>query len=855
MSDKNDFKNRNLKNRNSDLSSIVYGKIPPQAIELEQAVLGAIMIDKDAMQDIATILTHESFYDSRNSLIYKAIHKLYSHDINIDLLTVTEELRKMGELENAGGPFYITNLTSRVGSAAHIEEHARIVEQKNIQRKIIRIGTLAVHDAYEDTDDVFELMERLEQDFAEINSTLVSNEIYHVSEVGKQIKKEFADRAARNTSPGIPIGYKEIDEDLGEMQKGDLVIWAGRASMGKCLGAGTKILLFDGTLKEVEKIKVDELLMGPDSKPRRVLSTCSGTDKMYLIKQSKGIDYRVNESHILSLKSRKQKNVRKTVNGRRVFIKSEPINEDAVVNISIADYQKKSKKWKREHKGYKVGVDFCEQPLTIDPYFLGLWLGDGTSSTTAITAIEKEIVDYLKDFAKEINLKIRSEVRSPTSITHYITSCEKNKNSNHLKKWMQSIHLLNNKHIPKSYLINSRENRLKLLAGIIDTDGHLSCGCYEIVQKNKKLAEQIKFIADTLGFRTSIKPKRAVLSSRNYETNVYKVIISGRIWEIPVKIKRKKFKEHKLKRNPSISSIKVEYDKIDTYFGFELDGDGLFLLEDMTVTHNTAMMVCAAINQASQGITVGIISMEMTRAQLFNRFICHQTGIPVKRLNRNNIYADELEKMDKAERYINSLPIYIEDSSNPSISQFKTRCMRMKRKYGVDIIYGDHLGKMTIPKETNDYIITSTAVKTCKAVAKSLDIPVVMLSQLSRKTEQMKDMKPMLSHLRDSGKIEEEADVVALFYRPEYYDRQGIKGFDKIFVHGRQVSSKGFCEANFVKNRNGEVKPIHLTFISESMKFLDYDETYYKRDEEKQRINANKNKSEGTNLFEDEEPF
>ena len=159
----NNFKNIDRKRQQADLSSIVYGKVPPQAIDLEEAVLGAFMIDRDAVTNAIEILRPESFYDDRHRIIFTAIRRLFEKTQPIDLLTVTEELRKMGQLEEAGGPFYVTTLTNRVASAAHIEHHARIVTQKFIQRELIRISTEIVHDSFEDTTDVFELLDKAEQ--------------------------------------------------------------------------------------------------------------------------------------------------------------------------------------------------------------------------------------------------------------------------------------------------------------------------------------------------------------------------------------------------------------------------------------------------------------------------------------------------------------------------------------------------------------------------------------------------------------------------------------------------------------------------------------------------------------------
>src|SRR5690606_10490661 len=142
----------------SDLNRMVYGKIQHQALELEEAVLGAVMLDRDAMPDIIDLLRPESFYLEAHQIIYEAMQLLFNQAKTIDLLTMHEELLKMGKLEEIGGPAYLAQLTERVASAANIEYHARIIAQKHIKRELINVSTKTITNAFDDTIDVFELL-------------------------------------------------------------------------------------------------------------------------------------------------------------------------------------------------------------------------------------------------------------------------------------------------------------------------------------------------------------------------------------------------------------------------------------------------------------------------------------------------------------------------------------------------------------------------------------------------------------------------------------------------------------------------------------------------------------------------
>src|SRR5690242_6574418 len=164
-------KDRSIRRKNIDISSMVYGKIPPQARELEEAVLGAIMLEKSAFDTVIEILKEECFYVEAHQRIFSAMTKLSAKSMPVDILTVVEELRLAEELEMVGGPFYVTKLTNAVVSSANIEAHARIVLQKFIQRELIRISGEIISDAYEDSTDVFTLLDAAESKLFEVTNT------------------------------------------------------------------------------------------------------------------------------------------------------------------------------------------------------------------------------------------------------------------------------------------------------------------------------------------------------------------------------------------------------------------------------------------------------------------------------------------------------------------------------------------------------------------------------------------------------------------------------------------------------------------------------------------------------------
>jgi len=229
-------KNTRKRTRATGVNEIVFehGKIPPQALDLEAAVLGAMMLENDRLAEVIEVLKPEVFYKESHQIIFSAIQRLFGQNEPVDILTVTEELRKCGELDIAGGPYFITMLTNRVASAANIEFHSRIILQKFIQRELIRVSSDIIKDAYEDTTDVFDLLDKAETGLFSISESSIGKSYMDMQSIIKEAIKEIA--AGRNQEGklrGVGSGFTELDRITSGWQKSDLVIIASRPGMGK----------------------------------------------------------------------------------------------------------------------------------------------------------------------------------------------------------------------------------------------------------------------------------------------------------------------------------------------------------------------------------------------------------------------------------------------------------------------------------------------------------------------------------------------------------------------------------------------------------------------------------------------
>ena len=226
---KKEYKSNSVDNLGSTI-----GKIPPQALELEEAVLGAIMIDKDATNNVLEILKPECFYSENNKKIFEAIIELFKNMQPIDILTVKEELVRRKKLDEIGGALYLTKLTSRVASAAHAEFHARIIAQKYIQRELIRIATEIERKAFDDEEDVDDLLDFSQNQLFSLSDGTVKRETQAIEDVLKTAIEQIKIAGERPDGlSGVPSGYSDIDRITSGWQRSDLIIIAARPSMGK----------------------------------------------------------------------------------------------------------------------------------------------------------------------------------------------------------------------------------------------------------------------------------------------------------------------------------------------------------------------------------------------------------------------------------------------------------------------------------------------------------------------------------------------------------------------------------------------------------------------------------------------
>lgn len=361
----------------TEQNALDYGKLPPQARELEEAVLGAIMIEETGINEVVEILKDDTFYIDAHQRIWRAIRMLYGNQAPIDLLTVTEQLRKNNDLDAAGGPFYIAQLTNKIGSAANVEYHARILAEKHIQRQLISSSTEIIKDAYEDSTDVFELLDKAEKNLFSIAENNLKRNSEDISKLVMTELKELDIRMKNSQDHlnGVPSGFIDLDRLTGGWQKSDLIIVAARPAMGKT--AFTLALARNAAVDHKRPVALFSLEMSNAQLVQRLISmeTHIRADRIRKGTLSE------QEYHILTSKIDHLKNA-------SIFIDDTPA-------INVFELRSKCRRLKQQHDIQMVIIDYLQ-------LMSGSTEGKGGNREQEISQISRS----LKGLAKELDIPI-----------------------------------------------------------------------------------------------------------------------------------------------------------------------------------------------------------------------------------------------------------------------------------------------------------------------------------------------------------------------------------------------------------------------------------------------------------------
>lgn len=366
-------KNRKARFAATDVG--VAGRVPPQDVQLEIAVLGAVMLDNNAIEGVIDFLTPEAFYVDQHMLIWASIVEMYKKSQKIDILTVTQALRQKGDLEKAGGAYYITQLTNRVASSAHIEYHARIVAQHYLKREMIRISSESILDAYQETSDTFDVFQKGISRLEGALSSVLKYEALPAAAINDRLIKNSREIVMSGHSSGVPTGFRNIDNFTNGWQKTDLIIIAGRPAMGKSV-VGLSFAL-NPAIQENIPTAVFTLEMSADQLIGRAQSGITEIDSSRIIKKQ----FSLEEIDVIERQC--------------AVLNRAPLYIDDTPALGIYEFKAKARRLVRE-RGVKL--------IVVD--YLQLMRVESDKSSMNREAEVSLISRTLKAVAKELNIPI-----------------------------------------------------------------------------------------------------------------------------------------------------------------------------------------------------------------------------------------------------------------------------------------------------------------------------------------------------------------------------------------------------------------------------------------------------------------
>ena len=797
-------------------------KLPPHSVEAEQSVLGGILLDASAWDKIADLISERDFYRFEHRLIYRHIAHLTDRAKPVDVITVAESLEGNAELDKAGGLAYLGSLAQNVPSAANIRRYAEIVRERAIMRKLAEVGSDIATSAYnpagrdagqlldEAESRVFEIAEsgeRGRQGFVPIPPLL--------TKVVERIETLYGRDNASDVT-GIATGFTDLDSMTSGMQPGELVIVAGRPSMGKAQPLDARVRTLRGW-KRMGELEVGDALASVDGQPSIVTGVFpQGVKQAYRITFSDGRATECCAEHLWRTHSRHWDAAR--------------VLETRELMRLLQSKRHQGRLWIERASG-----DFGHRdPLPVDPWVLGALLGDGnltetgsvrfsTASPEILTLMEERLDEgMMVNHAQRYDYRL---IRQDRGRVPGLMGAQPNPLRIGLDAMQLSGLSSDQKFIPRLYLEACRLARLDLLRGLLDTDGWVEkWGSVRFSTSSAQLAQDMTELVRSLGGWCSVTNKqpyfRNIAGMRVPGLPAYVCHISHPEPQSLFLLSEKQTRAPATwRRQKRLNILSIEPTRQTSCQCISVSHPSrLYITDQDVVTHNTAFAINIAEHVALEvAKPVAIFSMEMGGTQLAMRMIGSVGLLNQHTLRTGRLEDDDWSRMTHALGRLNDAPIFIDETAALNALELRSRARRLHRQNdGLGLIVVDYLQLMSAPSgkaSENRATEISEISRSLKALAKELQVPVMALSQLNRSLEQRPNKRPMMSDLRESGAIEQDADLILFIYRDEVYNPDS--------------PDKGKAEIIIGKQRNGPIGKVELTFRGEYTRFDNYASTQY----------------------------
>ena len=807
--------------------------MPPHNLQAEESLLGAMLLSRDAIVSAVEVqLSADDFYKPAHGHIFDAITSLYAQGDPADPVTVSESLSRAGVLEAIGGPAILVSLQAGTPSIGNAGRYARIIEEHSLLRRLIRVAGDIAEMGYSVPEDVAGAVDEAEAMVFDVAQRRVTDSMANIRDLLSAQLDHLEALFERNQEiTGVPTGFIDLDRQLAGLQPSNLVIIGGRPGTGKALALDTPIptpmgwttmgdltpgdQVFDAAGKPCQVTYVTPVMH--DRRCYEVLFDDGSTIVADADHQWFAYDFPAWKS-FRSAQYRKARPATHPQFARdQSAVRHRPrvVTTQQMLDEGLHACTDGRPNW---YLPLAAPLEMPEADLPVDPYVLGCWLGDGKTTGSEMTIGAEDEEHFRSEFT---SAGYRFERRAALQ---WATVPVAGKGAwqgytgplRTLTRELLAVGLLRGarKHIPTAYLRGSAEQRRALLQGLLDTDGHVEArGMVDLCLADLPLLRQARELVCSLGHKPGPIRERSIRLPDGRMTKAWRFGWTplDPVFRLHRKVSRydsarSRRASGRIMRRAVVAirpvpSVPVRCITVDS-------PDHLYLAgESMIPTHNTSFALGIAANAALEARTpVLIFSLEMSHRELTQRMLCSEARVDATRMRNGKLLESDWPKISHAVGRLGESPIFIDDNPHLTIMEIRAKARRLKSREGLGMIIIDYMQLMSGRSNAeNRQVEVSEMSRGLKILARELNVPVIALSQLSRNLESRADKRPVLADLRESGSLEQDADVVIFLYRDEVYNRD--------------TPDRGTAEVIVAKHRNGPIGVTHLAFLDHYTRF------------------------------------
>jgi replicative DNA helicase len=725
-------------------------RVPPHNLQAEESLLGAMLLSRDAIVAAVEVqLSAQDFYKPAHGHIFDAITALYAQGDPADPVTVSESLSRAGVLDAIGGPALLITLQAGTPSIGNAGRYARIIEEHSLLRRLIRVAGDIAEMGYGLPDDVAATVDEAEAMVFDVAQRRVTDSMAPIRELLSAQLDHLEALFERNQEiTGVPTGFIDLDRQLAGLQPSNLVIIGGRPGTGKALALDTPIPTPTGWTTMGDLAAGDEVFDNCGRPCRVTFATPVMVDHpCYEVAFDDGSTIVADADHqwfaydFRAWKSLRQGAPRR---GPRVVTTRQMLDE------GVDACPGGPPNW---YVPLAAPLRLPDADLPVDPYELGMRLGAGRAADHPVASGSSTTAP---------------EAAGSLALLTRIASSD----------------------IPSAYLRASLPQRRALLQGLLhNVRRNSDAACVEVTFPDRCLLRQVRELACSLGHKPGTIRGDTLRLPAGAEARSYRTVSSGRDTRRAVVSIR------------AVPSVPVRCITVDS-------PDHLYLAgESMIPTHNTSFALGIAAHAALEARTpVLVFSLEMSHRELTQRLLCSEARVDATRMRNGKLLESDWPKISHAVGRLGEAPIFIDDNPHLTIMEIRAKARRLKSREGLGLIVIDYMQLMSGRSNAeNRQVEVSEMSRGLKILARELNVPVIALSQLSRNLESRADKRPVLADLRESGSLEQDADVVIFLYRDEVYNRD--------------TPDRGTAEVIVAKHRNGPIGVTHLAFLDHYTRF------------------------------------